>query len=685
MGDIVKYAAQSAITHHKRFLRQAVALRASGASGKRSIIEGYIASTTADKNNSITTVLDVPGSIVVFHRSEPSKSGGWAVYAVGTRDSFDSRVGITDGPYSASDDPAAPTKDLFWSFGFDPESTAWEDAAVPPFPTGDHIYKREKLLNSRTKVYPSTAFKLGPTNPTLGASAIFSEARVIGHSTASTPGLVFSREFISSLTGGYEPARNVNPGGTGYTGAVYAGFEYQGDTPVITYHQRTALVVIPVVDNIETGLAAGVTHWGKSGVLFMMYDVPGPITDPENAPVLRWSRLWLPDEHSVDFFHNGPWLSYPSPGHSPPFIFPVIEGLWDDWWGDWETAGYPTPAGGSRPNWTDAISVAWHVDRFVVNLRCCALNGVFNRVGGPGEDDYWTAGGSAHVRFEIEPTEGSASFTVTEVEHEIWDAPERHPYADPADTPYAEWVVGVLDTDTLHCSNPVCTFVDDNRLFEVVWRMEGDRHDTSPGGRGQVALVETGRIEITVTEPGEDTQVHVVNFQDLGYGVVGPAITDAPGVEVLASPTSSYKMRALESQFLVLSRNELAFLARESWFFAFSAPAEPAHLIVLNLETGVATWRSETPARMPNDLTHTEPAHMDVVQQAVINAEGDTVLEAVLIVTGDEVTASAYISRDSGFTWSEYVTDINDDIPQRAVYYIGNPLGGGTRSGHAVL
>lgn len=681
MGDIIKYAAMSAMSSHKRFLRQAVAVRAAGAAGKRSIIDGYIVSTSADKNKSITTVVDVPGSIVVFHRSPAGKSGGWGVYMAGTRDSYDSRTGRTDGPYSAADEPATPLKDLFWSFGFDPLSSIWTDATVSET-VGGHIYKRDKLLNSRTRVYPSSAFKLGPPSPTLGATALFSEARVIGHSTSSTPGLVFAGEFISDITGGYEPARNVAPDTGGYTGPVYAGFEYQGDTPIITYNQRTALVIIPVVDNIETDLAEGVAHWGRSGVLFMLYDIPGAISEPGNAPVLRWSRLWLPDEHSVDFFHNGPWLSYPSPAHNPPFVFPTVADLWDTWWDAWSTAGRPTPAGGSRPNWTDGISATWHVDRFVVSLRCCALNGVFNRVEGATQD-YWTAGGSAHVRFEVVPTAESATLTVAEVDHEIWDAPERHPLADPDDTPYAHWVVGVLDTDTLHCSNPLCTFVDRDRLFEVVWRMEGVRHDVLSGGR-QVATPSTGRLEVTVTDPVAGVETYTINFEDLGYGVVGPAIGSEGGDVYLAPPTVSYKLRALESQFMVISQNELAFLARETWLYSGSAPAEFAQLVVLNLETGVATWRSEVPARMPNDPTHHDPAHMDCVQQAVYNEVGGVAIEGVLIVTGDELTASAYISRDSGFTWSEYVTDINDDVPQRAVYYVGNPIGGGTRSGHAV-
>ena len=60
MADIVKYTCVSAVPNHKRFQRIGAAVRASGASGKKSIVDGYITSTTADRNGSITTVIDTP-------------------------------------------------------------------------------------------------------------------------------------------------------------------------------------------------------------------------------------------------------------------------------------------------------------------------------------------------------------------------------------------------------------------------------------------------------------------------------------------------------------------------------------------------------------------------------------------------------------------------------------------------
>ena len=666
-------------------------LQRTGLMSKQEVIDGYLVRAARVGSIANGLVIDPPGAVVVFHRSDPGFAAGWGVYAVGSRDNFDSRLNLPDGTYSAEGEPAASLRTWFWALGFDPyeelpppAQTPWQAAVVSAI-DGAYIHKREKLITSRIKVFPASAFKGVVAYPTLAATDVFAEARVIGHATASTPGFAFSADWLADFTGGYRPVRNVAADLVGgYNGIIYAGFEYQGDAPMLAYGGRFGLVVLPLINNIETDLAAGIAHWGHSAVLFLLYEVPGPINVEGNAPVLRWSRLWSPDEHGVDFFHNGPWLSYPSPGHTPQFL--AVQEYWNDWWSAWSAADKPTPAGGSRPNWTDAISIAWHEDRFVVNLRCCALNGVFNRLEEAAED-YWTAGGSAHMRFEIVPLDESVSFTATEVEHEIWDAPERHPGADSSDTPYARWVVGELDVDDLRCANPLCTFVDAGRLFEVVWKMEGDRRDvafpTGPNGL-QSAFTSTGRIEVKVKLPEGAPLAHTVNFDSLGAGVVGPAV-ELAGQVYLVPPTQSYKMRALESQFALISANELAFLARQTWVFSASAPFEFAQLAVLNLETGLAEVRSEVPIRMPNTLSHMVPAHLDCVQRTIYDDEGEVKVEGVLIATGPDTTSTAYISRDSGRTWAEYFTGITDNTPQRAVYYIGNPLGGGSKPGRAVI
>ncbi len=92
MGDIVKYLARSAVHLHKRFLRQAISVRSAGRTGKKSLIEGYIASTLVkDGEGSVTTVLDLPGQILWMSRNSFDGFSTWyfaTVASVGNRDMY---------------------------------------------------------------------------------------------------------------------------------------------------------------------------------------------------------------------------------------------------------------------------------------------------------------------------------------------------------------------------------------------------------------------------------------------------------------------------------------------------------------------------------------------------------------------------------------------------------------------
>lgn len=63
MADIIKYACSSATKLHKQFQRVGAAVRSANSHSKRTIVDGYIVSTRADKSGSVTTVIDTPASL----------------------------------------------------------------------------------------------------------------------------------------------------------------------------------------------------------------------------------------------------------------------------------------------------------------------------------------------------------------------------------------------------------------------------------------------------------------------------------------------------------------------------------------------------------------------------------------------------------------------------------------------
>ena len=66
MADLVRYAAKSAIPDHRRFQQFGGSTKAAGAAGRKTVINGYIASTVVVGDNSVTTVIDPPAHIVWF-------------------------------------------------------------------------------------------------------------------------------------------------------------------------------------------------------------------------------------------------------------------------------------------------------------------------------------------------------------------------------------------------------------------------------------------------------------------------------------------------------------------------------------------------------------------------------------------------------------------------------------------
>ncbi len=632
---------------------------------KIEVVDGYLIQAKRSPTGATGIVIDPPGALMVFDALLDSRGNK---YPAGQRDYFDSRVGLTNGPYGYADITPTEAQTQVVAFGFNPDDTSplspWLNAVRW---RNSVIANRDTLRQNALRIAPpsGTGYPFDDFDQVPLGTVVFSGTSVYPDST-NRPGYWWGESSIANLAPGYSLMARTTLG--------YMSFQYQGMQPTTSSHDNVTLMVFPLVKNLDPTQAV---HWGHSALLFVLLDYAGNQT--EGLPTIVWSQVWTPDAHDITFFHNGPWQAEPS-GNIASF-FAAPQDSWERFWGDWETAGRPNPAGGSQPNWTDAISACWFNGRFVVNVRCCALNGALSAPSMGFPDKYEVAGGSAHVRFTVVPTGG---LTVEQVQYDIWDSPGSN---FGITYPYDVWVAGHLDINTIYGVNPVATLMMGTSLVEVRWRMEADRQNplyASGTGPYMPAYFDTGRYEFTITPVDEDGNeltpvVHDVVFDTLGAGVQGPT-TRLVDTLVMLPPTASYKLWSMNPMVVALSDHEIGFVCYEEWDDYFPTRLTPVKLAVLNTTTGVAEVRSDIGFDHDPKVGYEQPVHISCAQETRYNDEGDITIEGVLFASG-AMTPLVRISRDSGRTWQDYLT-----FPQAqtGAYYVGSPLAVGKRPGAAI-
>lgn len=627
--------------------------------GKRTeIIDGYIVEGKRVGDQRVATVIDTPGQVIALDNANDPRGD---TYAVGTRDGMDSRIGVKDGPYTAENTTPGWYPLRYRALGFSTEpGTPW--AASIPWPERLRATsQRDAVRAGRVRIQAiNDAFPYNETEQMPVGTVAFSGVEVYPNQPGQ-PSWFLSEDEVDRLA----PGNRLFP----RTSLGYMSWVYQGQQPTTAGGGGFTLMVVPVVTG---GDPAQAVDWGHSALLFVLLDPAG------EEPVI-WSQAWSPDSHSVDFFHNGPWVRRPAGTVNSLYTAPKAN--WDAFWNNWNAAGNPQPAGGSRPNWTDAVTAAWFNGRFVVNARLCALNGAL----GGASTTYPMVGGSARVRFTVEP---DGTFTATELGHEVWAFKRDSADLDP---PYNAWVAGTLDPETVRLVDPLSTLATANTLVEARVRMDGSRtqvinlQNTLTGAAYPVADLASGRLEVAVTrrdEAGESVATHTVLFSELGAGVVCPAAqTQSSGDRYgLYPPTASYKLWPADQQFALISDNELAFICHEQWHSFFPRTPSPLSLAVLDLTTGIATLRGAIGISHVPDIYYDAPAHLDCIQRVIRDAQGAVIIEAVLMASSGDADA-VRISRDGGATWSDY---LDFPRPTSGAYFIGNPLRPGYRPGAAI-
>lgn len=630
---------------------------------KVEIVQGYLVQAKITPTGAIGLVVDPPGTIVVVDAALDPRGDA---YGVGQRDYFDSRTGLVNGPFGYDDLVPTKTKPLLFGFGFDPNDTSplnpWGQASLWRWgATTHHDLLRAHEL--RFTPPPGSSYPYEVADQVPDGTVVYSGFRALP-ADPRQPSYFFALPAIEGAAPNYRFMCPTNLG--------YMAFEYQGMAPVSAGNGRLTLVVVPVVRNVNPDQAVS---WGESAVLFQLVS-----SENASAPEIVWQRLWSLADHPVDFFAPGPWEAEPEREIASPYSAP--QASWDAFWDAWNVSK-PIPAGGTRPNWTDAISAAWYNDRFVVQLRCCALNATLSPFGIGWDYDYIDAGGSSLMRFEITPAGG---FTAEMVQYEVWDT--AIPGEPGRVRPYDRWVAGELDTATVHCVNPLATVPIPGGIAEVRWCMEADRAGwffTSGRGPYFPPDMASGRLEFVLRrrdETNSETVVtHTVNFASLGAGIQGPIVRPLGALlDALYPPTGSYKLWSLTPSFVCVSDNELAFAVHEQWQ-AFPAPPTAVKLAVLNLQTGAVAIRGDTGLVDESRVQHDLPVHLDCIQRTRFNADGSVAIEGVLLASVG-TNLPVRISRDSGRTWQDYLTSPR---PQGGAYYIGNPLMIGMRPGAAIV
>lgn len=636
--------------------------------GKIEIVDGYMIRASRAASQASAIVIDPPGAVVTNLKRH---------YLVGKRDNYSSAAGAIDGPYDLQEmqtNDAYPSR--FYAYGFDPEEPGtpalpnpWHYAS-PLVNRGTYYIKRDTVRFSALERYPIESNQLPfPTGAT-----VFSGVHTYGPNNNATPGYWWSNQRMAALTGGYGLARIAN--------MFPLEFNYQGDAPVSAAKGAVTLVVTPLVKNGPTFLSEGVVAWGESAVRFAL------IKAGENGELSTqlWNRLWKPEEHSCDFFHNGPWLGKPDLPNYGAILPPKADNItaWEAWFES-------NSSGGSRPNWMDCMAVVWFNGRFVVTMRVAAFNGAYTPADGESEPVYRMAGGVAHMRFDIGL---DGAFTATEEAYEIWNAPEQYDGIGLGITPYDVWVDGVLDDDKARAVFPAALLATDSWLAEVTLCADVYRRDIrvipAASGAWRCAYVidpEADRLEFRITrvlEDGEEAApvTYQVLFTELECGIDSQRVINYD--EVCRTAPLYYAIRACDPQFVVLSEHEIAFLAREPWRDRFAGPNNLL-LVVFDLDTGLASVRADTGLVEQWMDDHMLCPHLDCIQQVIYTEEGEVSMQGVLLATS-RMSAASRISRDGGSTWQDYLSGHQfAEGYSAAAYYVGNPYGGGATPGHAII
>lgn len=106
MGDLVQYASSSAISIHKQVQRSAAATKRSGASGKKSVVDGYIVSTCVTNNGTLTKVVDTPAFLVTGQAAQIESAGvakDAMAFTVGDRDLYTPMSALSPAPSTLSE------------------------------------------------------------------------------------------------------------------------------------------------------------------------------------------------------------------------------------------------------------------------------------------------------------------------------------------------------------------------------------------------------------------------------------------------------------------------------------------------------------------------------------------------------------------------------------------------------
>lgn len=636
--------------------------------GQVEVIDGYIIRASRAASQTSAIVIDPP-SAVVTNLSR--------YYPVGRRDNYSSKVGVIDGPYDLQEIQSSDDYQVrFYSYGFDPQQpdipglpNPWRNSF--PLKNRDNYYvKRDVVRFSALKRYPIMSDQLPiPTGATL-----FSGVHTHGPKTEATPGYWWNNQSMMALTGGYGLARIAD--------MLPLMLSYQGDPPVSTAKGAVTIVVTPVVKNGPTSLSEGVVAWGESAVRFALIEA-----GENNGPSEQlWSRLWKPEDHSCSFFHNGPWLGKPDLPNYEAVIPPKAGNItaWEAWFES-------NSSGGSRPNWMDCMAVVWFNGRFVVTMRVAAFNGAYTPADGELDPVYRMAGGVAHMRFDIGL---DGSFNASEKAYEIWNSPEQYEGMGFGNTPYGEWVAGVLDDEIARAVFPAALLATRSWLAEVTLCADVYRRDIrvipAASGAWRCAYVidpEADRLEFRITRVLEDGEEAVpvtyqVLFSEIECGIDSQRVINYD--QVCRTAPLYYVIRACDPQFVVLSEHEIAFLAREPWRDRFAEPNNLL-LVVFDLNTGLASVRSDTGLVEQWMDDHVLCPHLDCIQQVIYTEEGEIAMQGVLLATS-RMSAVSRISRDGGATWQDYLTGHQfAEGYSAAAYFVGNPYGGGSTVGRAII
>jgi hypothetical protein len=634
------------------------------------IVDGFMIRATVDTTRFGQTatgvVIDPPGVVLVLEASLDTRG---ELVSVGGRDFFDSRTGLTNGPFLYAQRNPQPAIPKFLALVFDPLdpfgqwqlSSLWRTQRIS---VNTAVRTNFLRITPSSEGWPFDVYDQVPTD----VNAFVATYQFDGASAASTTqvqrtvGYALNEGYIDAAAPGYRLFCRTSLG--------YMAQEYQAMPCASDRIGNVTLMAVPVVNLASTSSAV---EWGTPGVLFLLlngYDANQGTIPSE----LVWSRLWTPAEHSVDFYHPGPWLAEPHQPFSSPETAPQEN--WDAFWSAWHAGGEVQPAGGSRPNWTDAISCCAHNGEFHVNLRQVAYNGVFADEGSP---LYQMAGGEARIKFVISPT---GDFAMQELGDEVWSAPNSGA-GGTVHTPYERWVEGRLDEAVVTLAVPLATMQVGGHLVEVRMQMEGTRDEQFVFGyaRGQMpATMGSQRLVVDVTPTDAPAFSLDVVFDTLGAGLQMFTFLRT-GDFVMGPATSSYKMWPCQPMFVEVSDTELGFIAYTDWQDFNTEGTRSVRFCVLDLESGAYAVRSTLPFIHELTVGHEYQVHVSCMQKTVRTADSDLVVDGVLFLSyrgADPV----FISRDSGATWQEY---FDSERAAAGAYYLGNPLQLGRLPGAAVL